>query len=142
MTYNESSWPDKVFAGVASPDSTGTILVDSLWSLSFAARLCDPPISLVLSDQETTFEAHPEKDAYLGVLVSGATAPITTSLSGSVPKDWTAGAFPDAKVVQISGPIDQPGNYKFTVTVTDARGCSAQLTITVHIALRGHAVKH
>jgi large repetitive protein len=64
----------------------------------------------------------------LRILMSGGVGPFTWRLTGKAPK-----GFKLSKTGQLIGTPTKAGNYRFTVTVTDALGAVAKKTLTLSV---------
>jgi streptogramin lyase len=122
-----------IYYSVASPDSTGTIFLDSLWSLALQDP-CVPPVTIAPNSTDIVAGGY-----WVGRFDCYGVGTVQATVSG-LPPLWESST--SGGVVHLfTGYFPSLGNYTFTITAIDGRGCSATLTVTVHI-VGGIGQKH
>jgi hypothetical protein len=111
---------------------------DSNIFIGFAATPnCVPPVIIGFGLPVIPTSAQ-KRDLRAGDLVvltpfiGGVVEPVSVSLTGNVPPNVSARRV-EQSLVFVTGNAPDAGDYIFTLTVTDGRGCKAQLTITLHV---------
>ncbi len=141
-------------AGGLTVSNQGTISFDAdLNGTNESSTVTDDPGTAAPNDPTVNFIACPTITLSPAALPSGTVAPYNqtiTASGGTVPFSFTvtSGALPPGLTLNtngnLSGTPTQAGNFSFTITATDARGCSGSqaytLTITPSLSINDPSI--
>ena len=115
---------------VTATDANGCAGSGSTYTLTINAVAC------ILTLSPSALPSPSPGDPYNEVITaSGGTAPYTFTITGSLPPGLSSTTT--ATTLTISGIPTTAGCFPFTVTVTDANGCSTSITYTICVAVGG-----